>query len=64
MYQLILLILLTTNDKLEMHQINLESFYTLTECQGFQIAIENRVVLEINSNTTRAAAMFECVREV
>jgi hypothetical protein len=47
-----------------MHQINLESFYTLTECQGFQIAIENRVVLEINSNTTRAAVMFECRREV
>lgn len=64
MYQLILLTLLVTNGKLEMHQTKLESFYTLTECQGFKAAVESKILLKLNQNTTNAAVVFECRREV
>jgi hypothetical protein len=64
MYQLILLTLLATNGKLEMHQTKLESFYTLAECQAFKTAVENKILLKLNQNTTNVVAMFECRREV
>jgi len=64
MYQLILLTLLATNGKLEMHQTKLESFYTLSECQGFKTAVESKILLKLNQNTTNAVVMFECRRDV
>lgn len=59
-----LITLLATNGKLEMHQTKLESFYTLAECQGFKMAVENKILLKLNQNTTNAIVMFECRREV
>ena len=64
MYQLILLTLLATNGKLEMHQTKLESFYTLSECQGFKTAVESKILLKLNQNTTNAIVMLECRREL
>ena len=64
MYQLILLTMLVTNGKLELHQTKLESFYTATECERFKAVIEQNTLMKLNSNTTNAAIAFECRREV
>ena len=64
MYQLILLTMLVTNGKLELHQTKLESFYTATECDRFKAVIEQNTLMKLNSNTTNAAIAFECRREV
>lgn len=64
MYQLILLTMLVTNGKLELHQTKLESFYTATECERFKLVIEQNTLMKLNSNTTNAAIAFECRREV
>lgn len=64
MYQLILLTMLVTNGKLELHQTKLESFYTATECERFKSVIEQNTLMKLNSNTTNAAIAFECRREV
>ncbi len=42
MYQLILISLLVTNGKLEMHQTKLDTFYTAKECEQFKIVLENK----------------------
>ena len=64
MYQLILLTMLVTNGKLELHQTKLESFYTATECERFKAVVEQNTLMKLNSNTTNAAIAFECRREV
>ena len=64
MYQLILLTMLVTNGKLELHQTKLESFYTATECERFKSVVEQNTLMKLNSNTTNAAIAFECRREV
>lgn len=64
MYQLILLTMLVTNGKLELHQTKLESFYTASECERFKAVVEQNTLLKLNSNTTNAAIAFECRREV
>jgi hypothetical protein len=64
MYQLILISLLVTNGKLEMHQTKLDTFYTAKECEQFKIVLENKTLLKLNSNTTNAIIVFECRREV
>ena len=64
MYQLILLTMLVTNGKLELHQTKLETFYTATECERFKTVVEKNTLMKLNSNTTNAAISFECRREV
>ena len=64
MYQLILLTMLVTNGKLELHQTKLETFYTATECERFKTLVEKNTLMKLNSNTTNAAIAFECRREV
>ena len=64
MYQLILLTMLVTNGKLELHQTKLETFYTATECERFKAVVEQNTLMKLNSNTTNAAIAFECRREV
>jgi hypothetical protein len=64
MYQLILLTMLVTNGKLELHQTKLETFYTATECERFKTVVEKNTLMKLNSNTTNAAIAFECRREV
>jgi len=64
MYQLILLTMLVTNGKLEIHQNKLDSFYTAIECERFKIVIENKTLLKLNANTTNAIIVFECRREI
>jgi len=64
MYQLLLLTLLVTNGKLEIHQNKLDTFYTVRECEQFKIVLENKTLLKLNSNTTNAIIVFECRREV
>ena len=64
MYQLILLTMLVTNGKLELHQTKLETFYTATECERFKTVVEKNILMKLNSNTTNAAIAFECRREV
>jgi hypothetical protein len=64
MYQLILLTLIVTNGKLEMHQSKLDTFYTARECEQFKILLENKTLLKLNANTTNAIITFECRREI
>lgn len=64
MYQLILLTMLVTNGKLELHQTKLETFYTASECERFKTVLEKNTLMKLNSNTTNAAIAFECRREV
>ena len=64
MYQLILLTMLVTNGKLELHQTKLETFDTATECERFKTVVEKNTLMKLNSNTTNAAIAFECRREV
>jgi hypothetical protein len=64
MYQLILLTLIVTNGKLEMHQSKLDTFYTAKECEQFKILLENKTLLKLNANTTNAIITFECRREI
>jgi hypothetical protein len=64
MYQLILLTMLVTNGKLELHQTKLETFYTATECERFKTVVEKNTLMKLNSNTTNAAIAFECRREI
>ena len=64
MYQLLILTLLVTNGKLEMHQSKLDTFYTAKECEQFKIVLETKTLLRLNSNTTNAIIVFECRREV
>ena len=64
MYQLILLTMLVTNGKLELHQTKLETFYTATECERFKTLVEKNTLMKLNSNTTNAAIAFECRREI
>lgn len=64
MYQLILLILIVVKGELAVHQINLENFDTLSECQGFKIAVEDKIVLKLTPNTTHAAMVFECRQNI
>ncbi len=64
MYQLILLTLIVTNGKLEMHQSKLDTFYTVRECEQFKIVLENKTLLKLNANTTNAIITFECRREI
>lgn len=64
MYQLILLTMLVTNGKLELHQTKLETFYTATECERFKTVVEKNTLMKLNLNTTNAAIAFECRREV
>ena len=64
MYQLILLTMLVINGKLELHQTKLETFYTATECERFKTVVEKNTLMKLNSNTTNAAIVFECRREV
>ena len=64
MYQLILLTLIVTNGKLEMHQSKLDTFYTVRECEQFKIVLENKTLMKLNANTTNAIITFECRREI
>lgn len=64
MYQLILLTLIVTNGKLEMHQSKLDTFYTARECEQFKIVLENKTLMKLNANTTNAIITFECRREI
>ena len=64
MYQLILLTMLVTNGKLELHQTKLETFYTATECERFKTVVEMNTLMKLNSNATNAAIAFECRREI
>ena len=64
MYQLILLTLIVTNGKLEMHQSKLDTFYTARECEQFKILLENKTLLKLNANTTNAIITFDCRREI
>jgi hypothetical protein len=64
MYQLILLTLIVTNGKLEMHQSKLDTFYTAKECEQFKILLENKTLMKLNANTTNAIITFECRREI
>ena len=64
MYQLILLTMLVTNGKLELHQTKLETFYTATECERYKSVIEKNTLINLNSNTINATIAFECRREI
>ena len=64
MYQLILLTMLVTNGKLELHQTKLETFYTASECERYKSVIEKNTLINLNSNTINAAIAFECRREI
>ena len=64
MYQLILLTLIVTNGKLEMHQSKLDTFYSARECEQFKILLENKTLLKLNANTTNAIITFDCRREI
>ena len=64
MYQLVLFIMLVTNGKLDMQQHKIDTFYTAGECERFKTAIEKKILLSLNINTTNAVALLECRREI
>jgi len=64
MYQLVLLTFLVTNGKLEIQQNKIDTFYTASECERFKVVLEKNTLLKLQSNTTNAAIVFECRREI
>jgi hypothetical protein len=64
MYQLVLLTFLVTNGKLEIQQNKIDTFYTASECERFKAVVEKNTLMKLQSNTTNAAIVFECRREI